>query len=137
MRKMRKVLAVMFSIVVMAGLLAGCGDKNKLADTFDEETVKQQAMEDITTGEAGDFEAWKAIFAPEVQAGLTQEIYDNYLKILQEKGEFQEFGKCALIGQEQNGKNYAVVVYVVKHEKGDVKYTLAYDDNMNLIQYVI
>lgn len=137
MKRLVKFMAVLVSLVIVAGLLAGCGDKNKLADVFDEETVKQQALDDITVGESGDFDAWKARFAEEVQAGLTQEIYDNYINLLKEKGEFKEFGKCAVVGQEQDGKNYAVAVYMVKHEKGDIKYTIAYDEEMHLIQYVI
>ena len=137
MKRLVKLMAVLVSVVVLTGVLAGCGDKNKLADVFDEETVKQQAMDDITIGESGDFEAWKARFAGEIQGSLTQEIYDNYLNLLKEKGEFKEFGKCAILGQEQDGKNYAVVVYIVKHEKGEIKHTLAYDEEMHLIQYLI
>ena len=30
---------------------------------------------------------------------------------------FKEFGKIAIIGQEQNGTNYAVAVVICKHEK--------------------
>lgn len=137
MKGLRKIWIVMVSVLVMAGLLAGCGDKNKLADVFDEETVKEQAMKDITTGESGDFEAWKARFPEGLQAGLTQGILDNYLDMLKEKGEFKEFGKCAVIGQEQDGKNYAVVICAVKHEKGEIRHTLTYDEDMNLIQYLI
>ncbi|MDO4273447.1 MAG: DUF3887 domain-containing protein [Eubacteriales bacterium] len=137
MKKIRKVFAAMIVITLTAVLLAGCGDSNKLGENFDEEGVKKQAQEDITIGESGDFDAWKERFVTEVQGSLTQDIYDNYLKILEEKGEFEEFGKCAVIGQEQDGKKYAVAVCIVKHKNGDVKHTLAYDENMKLVQYVI
>lgn len=130
-------MVVLLSMAVLAGVLAGCGDKNKLADVFDEDGVKQQAMDDITLGESDDYEGWKARFVPEIQEKLTEDIYNSYLEGLKEKGAFTEFGKAAILGQEQDGKDYAVVVFLVKHEKGEMKYTISYNEEMQLINYLV
>lgn len=134
MKRIRKIMGMLVLAAVIMGM-AGCG--SRLAGDFEEEKVKQQAMDDVTMGEAGDYEAWKARFEAGLQASLTEEIYTNYLSILEEKGAFQEFGKCAVAGQSKDGKNYAVVVLVAKHEKGDLQYTVVYDEDMKLINYTI
>lgn len=136
MKRTIKLLSALLTLILLAGLLAGCS-KNKLADAFDEETVKQQAMTDITLAESNDFAGWKARFTPEYQSAVTEDAYTSYLSTLNEKGAFKEFGKIAIIGQEQNGTNYAVAVVICKHENGDIQYTVAYDENMNLVQFTI
>ena len=136
MTKTRKLFTILLTFTLLASLLIGCS-KNKLSDVFDEETVKQQAMSDITLAESNDFAGWQARFTPEYQSAVTEEAYTTYLDTLNEKGAFKEFGKIAIIGQEQNGTNYAVAVIICKHENGDIQYTVAYDENMNLVQFTI
>ena len=136
MTKTRKLFTILLTFTLLASLLTGCS-KNKLSDVFDEETVKQQAMSDITLAESNDFAGWQARFTPEYQSAVTEEAYTTYLDTLNEKGAFKEFGKIAIIGQEQNGSNYAVAVIICKHENGDIQYTVAYDENMNLVQFTI
>lgn len=132
-----KFLLLLLILSVIIGLLAGCSSKNKLSDTFDEPTVKEQAMADITLAESNDYEGWHARFAPEYQSYVTEDAYTSYLNTLEDYGAFKEFGKSAIVGQEKDGVNYAVVVILCKHENGDIQYTLAYDENMNLIQFTI
>lgn len=127
----------MFILTLITGLLAGCGSKNKLSDAFDEATVKEQAMADIKLAESNDFAGWQARFAPEVQSAVTESSYTSYLEMLENYGAFKEFGKTAIVGQEQNGVNYAVIVIICKHDGGDIQYTIAYDENMNLVQFTI
>lgn len=134
MRK-RGFVGMLLALVMMVFTVSGCG--NSLADSFDEKTVKQQAKDDVTIGEGGDFEAWKARFAPDLQASLTEDIYNNYLNLLEEKGNFKEFGKCAVTGQSKDGEDYAIVVLIAEHEKGKVQYTLVYNASMELINYTI
>lgn len=135
--KRKTLMSLLFILTVIIGLLTGCGNKNKLADAFDEATVKEQAMADIKMAESNDFTGWQARFAPELQSDVTEDSYSAYLKTLENYGTFKEFGKSAIVGQEQNGVNYAVIVIICKHEGGDIQYTIAYDENMNLVQFTI
>lgn len=133
----KKITLALLTFTLIAAMLTGCGNSNKLADVFDKDTVEEQAIADITLAESNDFAGWVARFAPEFQSALTEEIYAAYIDTLNQYGTFKEFGQCAIIGQEQNGKNYAIVIIICKHENGDIKYTLAFDEQMNLIQMTI
>ncbi len=136
-KAMKKWMAVVVFGVLALVFVTGCSKKVKFPEGFTEEGVKAQAEADITLGESNDYEGWVARFPEEYQSQLTKEAYDSYLALLESKGAFQSFGKAAYIPQEQDGKSYVSVVYIVKHEKGDVKYTLSYDEDMKLIQFLI
>lgn len=127
------VMAAVLALVILA--VSGCG--SKLAGGFDEETVKQQAMDDVTTGESGSYEAWKERFDPSLASSLTEDTYNSYLAYVEEKGSFTEFGKCAVAGQSKDGQDYAVVVLVAEHENEKIQYTLIYNTDMMLINYTI
>ena len=108
-----------------------------LPEGFDEETVRNQALEDIRLAESDDYEGWKARFAEELQSGLTEDAYTSYLAILEKKGAFKEFGSAAFLGQVVGGKKYGGILIIAKHEKEDIKYNIAYDEDMNLITFTI
>lgn len=138
MKQMRKKwLGMMCAVLTGMFLLTGCAGGSSLADCFDKETLIKQAKADITLAEGNDYEGWKARFADDLQAQLNEEVYSQYLSSIQELGTFQEFGKTAVIGQEQDGENYAGVVIETDYEDGKIKYVIGYDEEMNLIQFVI
>ena len=109
----------------------------ELPEGFDKETVREQAMEDIEIAQSKDYESWKSRFAKDLQSSLTEESYDSYLKILEKQGEFKEFGKCTYLGQIKDNKKYGGVIIVVKYEEGNVNYSLAYDEDMNLVSFTM
>ena len=87
-------------------------------------------------GGINDFEGWKARFADSLQSSITEDVYQPYLDMLAKKGDFESFGKTAFVGQEKDGQKYAAVIYVVKYAEGEIKYTVGYDENMKLVQFV-
>ncbi len=149
MKKNMKKLVIGVSILAMTlGSLMGCGiseSKNaeeeglmkELPEGFDEKTVKEQAMEDIETAHAKDYESWKNRFAKDLQSSLTEETYQSYLEILEQQGDFKGFGKCTYLGQIKDNKKYGGVILVVKYDEGNVKYSLAYDEDMNLVSFTL
>lgn len=94
-------------------------------------------MEDIEIAQSKDYESWKSRFTKDLQSSLTEESYDSYLKILEKQGEFKEFGKCTYLGQIKDNKKYGGVIIVVKYEEGNVNYSLAYDEDMNLVSFTM
>ncbi len=127
----------MILMVLLAAFAAGCGStSSQLPDGFTEEAVKAQAEADITLAESEDFEGWKARFADAFQSGITEDSFQTYLDFLAEKGDFESFDKTAFVGQEKDGNKYAAVIYIVKHTDGNIKYTVGYDEDMNLVQFV-
>lgn len=137
MKRYGKVFFMAVLAAAMAVIFAGCGNSQKLAEDFDKDSVIEQAKQDITTAEANDYEGWKARFSEALQEGVTEDAYAQYLAILKEKGDFEEFGKAAVTGLNQNGADYAVVIYVVKHAEGDIQYTIIYDKDMNLMTFTM
>ena len=129
-----------WKLLVLAALVAllavGCSKSSKLPEGFTEESVKTQAEADIKLAESNDFEGWKARFADSLQSSITEEVYQPYLDMLAKKGDFESFGKTAFVGQEKEGQKYAAVIYVVKYAEGEIKYTVGYDEDMKLVQFV-
>lgn len=139
---MRKKLLV-FMAAVCVCLLAGCSKGSlttKLPDCFDEETVEEEAKAAITLGESGDYEAFIKLFDDTVAKSMTQEVYeDQYLAVVEEKGAFESFSDSVLVGQTDpdTGANYAGVVLVANYEDGKIQYTIGYNEEMKLIQFMI
>ena len=44
--------------------------------------------------------------------------------------------KLELSPEEKDGQKYAAVIYVVKYAEGEIKYTVGYDEDMKLVQFV-
>lgn len=128
---------MILAMIAAAILLIGCGKSDKLAGGFEKETLISQAEKDITAAESNDFQGWQARFQPELRTAVTQEMYDQYYAGLEAMGAFQKFGKAAVTTQEQNGITYGIVVYLVEHEKGELKYTIAYDGEMDLVSFTL
>lgn len=149
MKKIMKKIGIGMSIAVMAAVcLAGCGSSSikdskagevmkGLPEGFEEETIKEQAMEDIKLAQSNDYESWKSRFSPEFQENLTEDNYQSYIEHIEKQGEFKGFGKCSYLGQIKDEKKYAGVIIAVKYEEGNVKYSVAYDENMNLISFTM
>lgn len=68
----------------------------------------------------------------ELQTALTK---DN-LNIIYEKinlmGEFKDFSKNEVTNIEEKNKNYIVVIQSVKYSKGELIYTISFDENAKL-----
>ena len=92
-------------------LLAGCSGSTKLADCF--------SKDELTT--------------------LSQENITQYLDTVKAKGAFQSFGKPAFVGQtvKETGDNYAAVILTANYEDGKLQYTLGYNEDLKLVQFVI
>lgn len=134
---MKKIYSFLVLLLLAIMLLTSCGNSQQLPEGFTKEEVEKQTIKDIDLASSNNYEGWVARFQPELQSSLTKDAYQSYLDILEEKGEFREYGKCAFVGQEQDGKKYAACIMIVKYEDGDVQYTVGYDEDMNLVQFTI
>lgn len=141
MKKMsgkEKLLVLAAALIAATLIYMNMGQKNvPLAECFQEENVKQQAMDDIMLGEAGDYGKWKARFAPEEQEKLTEEIYKKYLESVAETAGFEEFTECVINGHEAEGNTYAVAIVTAKHERGKLKYVVIYNEKMQIVTYTV
>ena len=120
-------------------LLAGCSGSTKLADCFSKDELTTLSQENITLAESGDYEAFLEKMDPSVSSALTEEVYNQYLDTVKAKGAFQSFGKPAFVGQtvKETGDNYAAVILTANYENGKLQYTLGYNEDLKLVQFVI
>ena len=134
---MKKFFGVL-CVALMCLLLAGCS-QSKLADCFSKDELTKVSQDNIALAEAGDYEAFMEAVEPLTRSAFTEEIYNQYLEAIKPKGERKSFGKTAFVGQtdKDTGANYAGVVMVVEYENGKIQYTLGYNEEMQLIQFLI
>lgn len=128
-------------IIAIGALAAGCGEEStKLPDCFDEETVKEEAKAAIKLAESDNYKEFIKLFNDQVVGTLTEESYQTqYLAVVKEKGEFESFGKEVIIGQtdEDTGANYAASIVVANYTDGQIQYSVGFDEDMKLVQFMI
>lgn len=135
----KKVVFVL-GIVLVCSVVTGCSGSTKLADSFDEETVKKSAEEAIGLIHSNDYEAFAEKFEEATKASITKDVFDTQIKaVVDAKGKFESFEKETIIGQtdKDTGKNYAGIIVIAKYENGKVQYTIGYNEDMKLIQFLI
>ena len=117
-------------------LLIGCGG-TKLSGDFDEEKVKAAAHEAIDHLTAGEYEECVALMGEEMQAALSAEVLAaNMETITGQKGAFQEYKSCSVVGQkDKEGTESAVAVVVAAFEKGNLTFTVSFDKEMKMIGF--
>lgn len=137
---MKKKLALMLGMLVMAVSLCACGGTKELSEDFDEATVKAAAEELLGYVNDGDAEGFCALpMSADMQEAMTVEsvgqIFDQYLG---KKGEFVEYNSITVVGAtDKTLGECAIVVAVAEYENLKVQYTISYDTDMNLIGFFL
>ncbi|MCI5996273.1 MAG: DUF3887 domain-containing protein [Blautia sp.] len=137
---MKKRKRGLFIIGMLAALfLTGCS-QNQLSDKFDEETVKEEAEKAVELFNERDYQAIIDMGDENMKNGITEEQFaeasDPYLD---KCGEFQEMGKTVVLGStnKETGMEYGGVVMIGNYENGKIQFTIAFDEDMKLVQFVI
>ena len=120
-------------VLAMAAALSliGCSG-TKLSGDFDEEKVKAAAQEAIDHLVAGEYEACVSLMDEEMQAAISAEVLAANMEAMNEqKGAFQEYKSCSVVGQkDKDGTEYAVAVVIAAFEKGT--FTISFDKEMKM-----
>ena len=134
---MKKVI-FMTVLLMMTVLLGACKSGSNLADAFDEDEVETTATQAIDYFNAKDFQAIIDMFADEYRAQLTVEQFATVETQLDAVGTYDSIEKIVLAGQQDQAKNdYVAVVAVGKYANGTLQFTMAFDDQMKLIQFLV
>jgi hypothetical protein len=129
----------MIMLIWSAVVFAGCA-QNKLPDSFDEETVKAEAMKSIDYFNQRDYQSILDMGSDELKDSITAEEFakasDPYLD---KCGEYQEISKTVVVGStdKKTGKEYGGVVMIGKYADGKIQFTIAFDEDMKLVQFLI
>ncbi|MED9967449.1 MAG: DUF3887 domain-containing protein [Blautia sp.] len=125
--------------LLAAVMLTGCG-KAKLPEGFEEAAVKEMAEQSIELFNARDYEALWEMGSDELKESITAEQFaqacDPYLD---KCGAFEEISKSVVMGgtDKNAGIDYAGAVMVGDYEDGKIQFTVAFDQNMEMIQFLI
>ncbi len=115
--------------------LAACrlGASSKLADAFDEASVKASAQELIDHLTAGEYQEAADMMSKTMQEALPMEQLASAMETVGgQTGAFQKYKSIAVVGQkDDSGADYAVAV-VAAYEKGTVTYNVSFDTNMEV-----
>ena len=137
---MKKCIKGMIAAGILAALfLTGCS-QNQLSDKFDEETVKEEAEKAVELFNERDYQGILDMGDENMKNGITAEQFaeasDPYLD---KCGEFQEIGKTVVLGSsdKETGKEFGGVVMIGNYEKGKIQFTIAFDEDMKLVQFLI
>ena len=125
--------------LLAAVILTGCG-KAKLPEGFEVSAVKEKAEQSIELFNARDYEALWEMGSDELKESITVEQFaqacDPYLD---KCGAFEEISKSVVMGgtDKNAGIDYAGAVMVGDYEDGKIQFTVAFDQNMEMIQFLI
>lgn len=129
-------------MIVMLGMLlmlTACGAQ-PLPEQFEEDTVKASAEQAIGFFNEQDYQSILDMGSAEFQEVLTVEEFANQCDSYLEKcGAFKEISKTIFLGNvdKETQAAYGGVVMVGSYEKGTIQFTIAFNEDMEIIQFVI
>ena len=133
---MKKSICMAMVMILAAFWLTGCSS-TKLADSFDEATVKETVQKAVDHLIAGEYEECMEMMSQEMQEALTEEALAAAAgDVMAAAGEFQEYKSIAVVGQkDQSGADCAVVVAVASFENNIITYTVSFNADMEIIGF--
>lgn len=120
-------------------MLTGCG-QNGLSGKFEEDAVKEKSMTAVTyfneRNYQGIIDMGNELFQESITEEQFKEVSDPYLD---KCGDFVEISKTVVLGNTngQTGESFGGVVMVGKYEEGQIQFTIAFNEQMELVQFVI
>ena len=125
---------VLFILCAMVLVLSGCSS-TKLAEAFDEDTVKETAQEAVGYLIAGEYDKDIEMMNVTMQEALSAEDLAATMETMNEQtGAFKEYKSIAVVGQQDaQGTDMAVAVIVASFEKRNVTDTISFNTDMEMI----
>lgn len=132
---MKKYISTTLLCILTAICLCGCGGSTKLAESFDENTVKETAQKAVDCLIAGEYDDCVAMMGQEMQEALPAEALEaNVAPVIEQAGVFREYKSITALGQKgSDGADCGVAVVVADFEKGDFTYTISFNAEMEII----
>jgi len=125
-------------VVLAAAWFLPAGLRFGSSGLFTEAEVEAKSKEVIRMLDAEDYEALEACMDVRLQKVLTKEMIEEAKEQAgTDWGAFQEFGKCYMAEQRQQGRTRAVVQMNAAYENIGVTYTLFFNDDMKLSGFYV
>lgn len=126
-------------LCILILVMTACGAQ-PLPEGFDEETVKAEAEKAIGYFNDQDYQSILDMGSDAFQELLTVEEFavqcDPYLE---KCGEYQEIAKTIVLGNvdQETQEAFGGVVMVGNYKEGTIQFTIAFDEDMKLVQFLI
>lgn len=137
--KGKRMIGRIAGVLVMILTLTACGAQS-LPEQFDEETVKAEAQKAIDLFNGQDYQSIIDMGSDVFQEQLTAEDFASQSDPYHEKcGAFQEITKTIVLGNvnQETQESYGGVVMIGRYENGTIQFTIAFDEDMRLVQFII
>lgn len=136
----RNAILCRVTVVLMLVLtLTACGAQ-PLPEQFDEETVKAEAEKAIGYFNDHDYQSIIDMGSDVFQEVITVDNFASQSEPYHEKcGAFQEIVKTIVVGNvdQETQQAFGGVVMIGSYEEGTVQFTIAFDEDMKLVQFII
>lgn len=137
--KRKRSIGWIVGIFVIMLIFTACGAQ-PLPEQFDEETVKAEAQRAVDYFNDRDYQNIIDMGSEAFQEQLTAENFAAQSDPYHEKcGEFQEIVKTIVLGNvnQETQESFGGVVMVGSYEEGTIQFTIAFDEDMKLVQFII
>lgn len=135
----KKLVSTIVGVCIMILSITACGAQ-PLPEGFDEETVKSEAERAIGYFNDRDYQGIIDMGSDAFQDLLTAEEFASQSDPYLEKcGEFQEIAKTIVLGNvdQETQAAFGGVVMVGDYKEGTIQFTIAFDEDMKLVQFII
>ncbi len=135
----KSISIIVTGFILSVFILAGCG-QGGLPEKFEEEAVKEKAMTAVAYFNERNYQGIIEMGSKELQESITAEqfaeVSDPYLE---QCGEYVKVSKTVVLGNTdgQTGETFGGVVMVGKYESGQIQFTIAFNEQMELVQFII
>ena len=136
---MKKGFCKITVLLVMLFALTACGAQ-PLPEQFEEDTVREAAEQAISFFNEKDYQSIIEMGNDDFQRVLKEEEFASQSDPYLDKcGAFQEISKTIFVGNidEETQVAYGGVVMVGSYEEGTIQFTIAFNEDMELVQFLI
>lgn len=137
---MRKKRVIMIAMLCMMLLILTACSAQPLPEQFEEDTVKESAEQAIGFFNEQDYQSILGMSSAEFQEILTVDEFANQCDPYLEKcGSFKEISKTIFLGNEDKETQaaYGGVVMIGSYEEGTIQFTISFNEDMELTQFII
>lgn len=133
MKKSKFKVSIILVLIVSFSLLVGCSNI-RLSEDFDEDQVKEEAMEIIEIVNNKDTEALLDKSNVQMKRALDEDTVDEMYEAIDEGGGFKEIREIEIGGNKdkETEEEYGVAVIKAEYENKNFIYTILFTKQMKL-----
>lgn len=132
--KINKKIYFTFLFIAIFVFILSTYKGKKLSNEFDENQIKEKAVDVLNMVNQIDIKGIKNICNNEMKKSMTDEALNQIFDIVKQSGEYEEISKIYVMGIEDKSSNkpFGAAVLEVKYTNRDLLFTISFDTDMKL-----